>query len=224
MRSGRVEISGIHNKMNIRCSISGMGAIKAKLSKLQGDLRNPQIPMMEAAIQITAETQRNFEDGGRPEAWAPLGLMTLFIRAHRADGPKRTGENIPLSDTGRLKGSMVPFTSQEENAFGVATNVEYAGLMQNGGVSEAQDIPIAGYTRRMPVKGGAIARSMGENRLTKSGKDKRTGKIKDYILHLAGGKPIEPRPFFPRTLEELSDWGYQAKIKSIFWNFFQPDL
>ena len=115
-----------------------MGAIKAKLSKLQGDLRNPQIPMMEAAIQITAETQRNFEDGGRPEAWAPLGLMTLFIRAHRADGPKRTGENIPLSDTGRLKGSMVPFTSQAENAFGVSTNVEYAGLMQNGGVSEAQ--------------------------------------------------------------------------------------
>ena len=76
--------------MNLRVSIMGMGAIKAKLTKLASDLKNPQIPMMQSAIQVQEETFRNFEKGGRPEEWAPLSLLTLFIRANRADGPKRT--------------------------------------------------------------------------------------------------------------------------------------
>ena len=205
----------------LRVSISGMDKIKAKLAKLQGDLKNPQIPLYQAAVKVTEETQRNFKEGGRPEAWAPLSKISLFIRAHRADGPKRTGGTKPLSDTGRLKGSMNPFVGEDGKSFGITTNVEYAALMQNGGISDASVIPISSYVRKLPVN--SIGRSLGETRTRKSGKP-ATGRVRAYDLHLQGGATIAARPFFPRGLSELSAWGYSEKIKRIFSDFFNQDL
>ena len=208
--------------MNVRVTIVGMGAMRAKLSKLAGNLKDPRVPMMQSAIQVTEETFRNFVDGGRPEAWAPLSLMSLFIRAHRADGPKRTMADVPLSDTGRLKGSFVPFVGDDGMTFGVGTNVEYAALMQNGGVSEAQDIQIKGFTRRLRETQFEDF-TTGKIRKTKSGLQS-SGKVRDYVLHLPGGSEIPARPFFPSTLAELSSWGYQAKIKAIFAGYFNDEL
>ena len=212
--------------MNVSVSIIGMGKLKARLSKLKGDLRNPRVPMMQAAVQVTEETFRNFVDGGRPEAWAPLTMLTLFIKAHRADGPKRTGTDVPLSDSGRLKGSFIPFVGDDSSTFGTLTNVEYAGLMQNGGTTEAQDIQIKGFTRRLRE---SQFESFATGKLRRIKKDsggtrQSSGKVRDYVLHLAGGADIPARQFFPNTLAELSDWGYQAKIKGIFWNYFHQEF
>lgn len=211
--------------MNIRVTIKGMGAMKAKLTKLAGDLKNPQVPMMQAAVQVTEETQRNFEEGGRPEEWAPLSLMTLFIRAHRADGPRRSGEAIPLSDSGRLKGSFIPFVMDDGVTFGSATNVEYASFMQKGGITEEQDIPIKGFTRKLS-QSQFESFTTGKIRRVKTGSGSRisSGKVRDYVLHLTGGAEIPARAFFPRDLYELSSWGYQRKIKRIFWMYYNKDL
>ena len=97
--------------------------------------------------------------------------------------------------------------------------------MQHGGVTEASVIPISGYTRRLrenqftDFTRGAIGR-------IKKGKGSRmsSGKVRPYDLHLPGGATIPARPFFPRNLSELSAWGYQAKIKRIFAEYFKTDL
>ena len=210
--------------MNVRVSIIGMGALKAKLSKLAGELKNPKVPLMQSAVQITEETERNFEDGGRPEAWAPLSLMSLFIRAHRAGGPRRIGPAIPLSDTGRLKSSMLPFVGDDGTVFGVSSNVEYAALMQNGGITEAQDIQIKGFTRRLRESQFSDFAKGKINRIkTEKGSRMSSGKVRDYVLHLEGSE-VPARPFFPRDLNDLSSWGYQAKIKRIFWQYFNQGL
>jgi len=208
----------------LRVQIKGMAQLKAKLQKLKDDLQNPQVPLMQSAVQIQEETVRNFVEGGRPETWAPVSLMTLFIRAHRADGPKRTG-GLPLNDTGRLKNSFVPFVGGGGTGFGVGTNVEYASLMQNGGVSDEQDVEISGYTRRLRQNQFTDFTTGTRNRIkTDKGSRLSSGKVRAYTMHLEGGKEIPARPFFPRSISELSDWGYQAKIKSIFWNYFNKDL
>ena len=207
--------------MNLRVSIMGMGAIKAKLTKLASDLKNPQIPMMQSAIQVQEETFRNFEKGGRPEEWAPLSLLTLFIRANRADGPKRTGSNIPLSDSGRLKSSFMPFVDNSASAFGVSTNVEYAGMMQRGGISEAQDIEIKGVNRRLRE---SQFEDFATGRIRKVNGMQPKGKTRDYVMHLKGGAEIPARPFFPSDMDELNSWGYQVKIKRIFSEFFKQAL
>jgi phage gpG-like protein len=198
----------------LRVSFSGMKPIKMKLAKLAEDLENPKVPLMQSAVQITEETLRNFEAGGRPEAWAPLSLMSLFIRAHRADGPKRT-ESKPLQDTRRLMNSFVPWVGEDGRSFGVSTNVEYARPMQEGGLSEASTIAISGFRRRKS-KSAQNQKFFGDTGWTR--------KSKDYDLHLAGGAPIPARPFFPRNIGELNTWGYQAKIKRIFRGYFGKDL
>ena len=210
--------------MNVRVSIVGMGALKAKLTKLAGELNNPKVPLMQSAVQVTEETLRNFDDGGRPEAWAPLSLMSLFIRAHRADGPRRTGPAIPLSGIGRLRNSMLPFVGDDGSVFGVSTNVEYASLMQNGGVTEAQDIQIKGFTRRLRENQFSDFAKGKINRIkTEKGSRMSSGKVRDYTLHL-GGSEVPARPFFPRDLNDLSSWGYQAKIKKIFSDYFNGQV
>ena len=201
----------------LRVSVRGMAQLKAKLAKMQGVLNNPQIPLMKAAIQVQAETVRNFDEGGRPETWMPLSMMSLFIRAHRANDVKRRqdGNASHLSDSGRLRNSFIPFVSSGGGGFGVGTNVTYARLMQEGGVTEAQTIPISGFKRRK-AKAAQNQKYFGDTGWTK--------KSKDYDLHLSGGATIPARPFFPRSISELSAWGYQAKIKEIFANYFHGPL
>ena len=220
---GRILESVFYAVMGIalRVSIKGMAKLKAKLAKMKDVLNNPQVPLMQAAVQITGETQRNFDEGGRPEAWMPLSMMSLFIRAHRADGPQRTG-GTPLTDTGRLKSSFIPFTGSDGKSFGVGTNVEYARLMQEGGESDAQDIPISSFTRRLRENQFENF-STGKIRKTKAGK-LSSGRVRAYTLHLPGGATIPARPFFPRNLGELGEWGYQAKIKEIFQNYFNGPI
>ena len=202
--------------MNLKVSFSGMGPIKMKLAKLAGDLKNPQVPLLQSASEMYGETARNFADGGRPETWAPLSLMSLFIRAHRANNTKRTqeGRASHLSDSGRLKNSFVPWVGTDGMTFGVSTNVEYARLMQDGGISESSIIPITGFKRKK-AKEAQNQKYFGDTGYTK--------KSVDYDLHL-NGYVIPARPFFPRNLGELASWGYQAKIKRIFAEYFKTDL
>ncbi len=208
--------------MDIQFSVSGLSQFKARFAKWQGKIEDTRKPMMRAAIQVIEETFRNFADGGRPEKWAPLSLMTLFIRAHRADAPRRSGANVPLSDTGRLKGSFVPFVGTGDDTFGAKTNVKYAGLMQNGGTTEAQDIPIKGYTRRLSERQFKDFFTGRPRMIRKAdgGMRQSGGKVRDYVLHLKGGAAIPARPFFPRNKVELDSWGYSDKIRAVFDTYF----
>lgn len=194
--------------MRLLIALKGYSSVSKKLERMAAVVKKPSVPMQQSAIYLTQQALLAFEDQGKPEKWAPLSLMTLFIKAHRADRPKETNPMIG-SDTGRLKGSFIPVISDDMNQFGAATNVEYAGMMQDGGTTEPRDISIAFFTRKL--KAG-----------TKPKKKRSDGMqgVKPYVMHLKGGQKVPARPFFPEGIDELKSWGYHAQIKEIFRQYF----
>lgn len=191
--------------IKLSIAVKGYSAVSKRLEKLMAIAKRPSVPMRAAAVWLTGQTLQVFSEGGRPEKWEPLSLMTLFIRAHRAS-QKRTG-GTPMNDTGRLKGSFIPVVNEDGSSFGAATNVEYASLMQHGGLSKPNDVQIASFTRRKPTVGG---KSLSSSKVT----------VGDYIIHFKGGSLIPARPFFPEGIGQLRTWGYHEKIKKIFRLYF----
>lgn len=192
-------------------ALKGYSEASQKLEKLMSIAKHPLVPMRESAIWLTGQTIKVFSEGGRPEKWAPLSMMTLFIRQKREG--KKTDSAQPMNDTGRLKGSFIPVVSEDGNMFGASTNVEYSSLMQEGGQSEAHDVSIAAFTRRRSKR---QATDYSRGSLTKA-----TERVKAYLMHMKGGNIIPARPFFPDGIRELDAWGYHAKIKEIFALYFK---
>jgi phage gpG-like protein len=201
----------------IKLSIAVKGFSKAskKLEKAIGIVKRPSVPMREAAIWLVGQTIKVFDDQGRPEKWAPLSLMTLFIRAHRADSPKNPDGQIG-SDTGRLKGSFLPVVTDDESKFGASTNVEYASGFNGGDVTESRDVAISSFMRKRGARQGA---DYARGSLTKASE-----RVRAYVMHLKGGLPVPPRQFFPNGLGELESWGYLPKIREIFSQYFNQEL
>lgn len=198
----------------IRISIAAKGYSQAakKLEKVMAIALRPSVPAMKAAIWLTGQTIRVFAEGGRPEKWAPLSLMTLFVRVHRAEKPNKSPQ--VMSDTGRLKGSFIPVIEDDGVRFGASTNVEYAALMQSGGPSEPNEVQIASFTRRLRSR---QATAYAGGKLQKLGKQT----VRDYTIHFKGGGLVPARPFFPEGIAQLDAWGYHAKIKEIFAMYFR---
>lgn len=180
-------------------AVKGYSQAGRKLEKLAAIARRPSVPMRQAAVWIAGRTIQVFDEGGHPEKWAPLSLMTQFIRARRVASPRKSDK--PMNDSGRLRGSILPTVSEDGNQFGAFTNVEYAPLMQRGGVSTANDVEV-------------------RNRRGK-GKRRKAGSLATFILHMKGGHVIPPRPFFPDGMGELESWGYHDKIRQIFAEYFR---
>jgi phage gpG-like protein len=147
-------------------TLGNVDALKAYLGAI--------LPYKQAATVVTASVQRNFVAGGRPQKWEELSPLTRFIRAHRRG--KQNLNPVPLRDTGRLEGSVVPHAAVDAQGgtFGAKTNVSYARKMHEGGVTTASEVVIDTFIRN--------ART-GESR------------VRSYVMHLKGGKRIPARPF-----------------------------
>ncbi len=141
---------------------------------------------------MAGETFRIFQSATNVDGpWEPLSKVTLFIRAHRANSPRKS--STPGSDTGRLKGSFTPQSRPDGTEFGAGTNVSYAQRFNDGGPSDADVVAIAGF-RRSNMKHKTV----------------------DYLMHMKGGNPVPARQFFPKGMPELQAWGYTDKIREIF--------
>lgn len=209
----------------------GFTKANKRLKQVMDLAKKPLVPAKQSAIWLCAQTFIAFHDGGRPSKWAPLSLISRFIRAHRADGPKSENPMVG-TDTGRLKGSFVPVMTEDGDRFGSSTNVEYAATLQEGGRSKANVVRIAGFTRRAP--GASMGLVGGRKKFTKTSYtinddgtigSKKSGsgasvKVKDYEIHFKGGSLIPARPYFPTNMSQLKEWGYFDKIREIFRDHF----
>ena len=211
-------------QVSIDLTLSGANETIARLAALREKCDRHDAPSMEAASWMAGQTLRAFREGGRPEKWAPLSLMTMFIRAHRVQSPHAGSQ--PLRDSGRLEGSMSVFSRDQGREFGVSTNVDYATTMQRGGLTTENVVRILNFRRRNPhVMTGGEAKSASGVRSRKLRRQVRASMTEihksEYELHLNGGAAIPARPFFPETIPELQNWGYLAAITRIFEKYFR---
>lgn len=169
--------------------VDGFVKCRGGIEALKAYLAAQSQPLKEAATIVTASVMKNFRDGGRPRQWQGLSVLSYFIRAHRQG--KANTRPFTLVDTGRLRDSIVPHISQDSNGgtFGAKTNVVYAKKMHQGGVTTASTVMIEHFQRR-----------------TKNG----TSRVRSYMMHLKGGKPIPARPFMMLQTQD------KPVIKQIF--------
>ena len=162
-------------------TLGNLDALKAYLGSV--------LPYKQAATVVTGSVMRNFAAGGRPQKWEELSILTRFIRAHRRG--KQNRDSVPLRDTSRLVGSIVPHASVDATGgtFGAKTNVSYARKMHEGGTTTASTVVIEAFRRN-----------------TKTG----SSRVRSYVMHLKGGKRIPARPFM---MLQASD---QVILKQIF--------
>ncbi len=60
-------------------------------------LKGKKLPMKRIAVIGSRSVNRNFQEGGRPEKWAPLAPSTIERQGRGGPGAQ------PLQDTGALK-------------------------------------------------------------------------------------------------------------------------
>lgn len=103
------------------------------LLKVARKLDKTKAALTQAGLYMLGSIDKNFQQEGRPNKWAPLSKMTKALR--RGSAPFRI-----LQNTGRLKSSIAYQVSQGQVKIG--TNVEYASLMQHGGrTKEGHKVP-----------------------------------------------------------------------------------
>lgn len=104
------------------------------LIEIEKKLDRPSVLLKKASIYMERSVDKNFRAEGRPSKWEPLAPLTKALRR---------GKTFRiLQDTGRLKGSISHKVFKNHAVVG--TNVEYAQLMQEGGISTAQTITRGG--------------------------------------------------------------------------------
>lgn len=73
----------------------GLPVLREELTGLAGQLGSPETSLRLIAPEVGADIRKNFESGGRPEAWPDI---TAASRAQRKQNPS----SGPLIDTGSL--------------------------------------------------------------------------------------------------------------------------
>ena len=203
--------------------VEGLPEVMAELDHLGVNISRAKVPAMQSALFMQQEVLRGFDREGLIEDWVPLAPMTRFIRAHSRK-TKRTSNAEPkiLQDTGLLKNSIIPFADSDAAFFGIQTNLEYAPLVQFGGIGEANEVKIIGFKRRKP---GATAYGVQRNVWDKKknrmvdrgpGREEMTKRSKDYILHIAAGHFIPPRPFMPRDNADIQFLEWPDEFGNIY--------
>ncbi len=179
------------------------------LGRLAAAFKNPSPAGKAAAEWIAGQTMRTFDTGGHGGEWQPLSRLTLFIRYHRANMPRKSDK--PMSDTGRLKGSFTWACSDDGKQVMVGTNVEYAPAMQEGGPSPESSVTIGKFSRRRP--GSKIGYVMGRKRYTGGG----PVTVRAYVMTIHAGHNVPARPFFPPAgVSGLRDWNYLDPLRQIY--------
>lgn len=180
---------------------AGEGFLKAiqRLEKLGANLDNRKLPFLKAAIYLQGSVLKNFRAQGRPNSWAPLAPLTLALRRSGRGG----GSPRILQDTGRLMNSILPWTA--DDSFGVGTNVSYARLMQEGGMSEPSELTIPEHVRH-------ITQAFG-----KALKSPVIAHVREYVMKI-GAHRVPARPFLVIQQEDAS------VIANIFRGYIQDLL
>ena len=196
--------------LRLSLTTSGFSSASKALGGAAALAKNPSPPAKAAAEWLAGKTIQVFALGGHGGEWAPISKMTSFLRKYRSQAPRNGG--LPGSDTGRLKGSFLPFVDADGGQFGAGTNVEYAEAFQEGGPSKANTVLIGQYTRRAP--GARNAQAIAYSR----GKLQRAAKVvvHPFFMHLKGGALYPERKFFPDGVDGLASWGYLDKVREIF--------
>lgn len=114
----------------------GFEKISAELEDLLYRVQNPGTEIMGHMAEYMVRSTRQRIDSGRRvdpdgEPWPSLSYTTISIRRNRGYGYKVTD---PLRQFGVLKRS-IEVGQVSNNDFEVGTNLEYAELLQEGGVT-----------------------------------------------------------------------------------------
>lgn len=170
---------------------TGFKELADNIGVLKAYMANSIIPYQRAAALVTGSVQRNFVEGGRPKKWKELSLLSYFVRSHRYGKQNKTP--LTLVDTGRLRDSIVPHfaTTSEGGEFGAKTNVSYARLQNDGGVSTPSQAVIKSFTRKAPKSSGRV-------------------RVRGYVMNIKGGHHIPARPFMLLQAED------RTRIRSVF--------
>ena len=97
--------------------------------------------MKQSALLMWTSVQKNFDEQGRPDKWQEHGPLTQLIRGKDAK---------ILEDTGALRQGIMMYVNEEQGHFGLYESgpaVEYADLMQNGGLSPCGEVTIPKQTK-----------------------------------------------------------------------------
>lgn len=198
--------------IGISYDIKGIKELTGNIETLKDYIATNILPFKEAASLVTGSVARNFVDEGRPKKWEKLSPITLFIRKYRAG--KKNALALKLQDSGRLKNSFVPHAEQFVNygEFGASTNVDYAKVLHNGGVSEPNTVEIGSFVRKAPhvlKEGQSIPTWAFKKRNSMSG----MVRVAAYTMKLKGGATIPARPFMmvqepdkPLLKQVFVDW------------------
>lgn len=117
----------------IEFTIQPRSRIKKFFDRVIKRLDNPDTPLKKASLVMLRSIDRNFREEGRPVKWATLSPLTKALRRGSFGGTHKI-----LQDTGRLKASISAKIFKDYAKVG--TNLEYARLMQKGGMSKAQTV------------------------------------------------------------------------------------
>lgn len=94
--SGGLNVRSINRGMVPTLTFSpSLGIAAARIDRLGLDIRSFREPIMRSIRQVMVPSiRKNFEEGGRPEAWEPLSDVTLEARSRTGNGEQtliRTG-------------------------------------------------------------------------------------------------------------------------------------
>lgn len=114
-----------------RMSVKFSGDLEKRFKVLKRRAQSAEPAFRRFGVDMLRSTDRNFVMQGRRDAavgvWAPLSPTTI-ARRRKGSG---AGSPLILQDTGRLRGSITFQASSRH--LEVGTNVEYAGMHQQGG-------------------------------------------------------------------------------------------
>jgi phage gpG-like protein len=103
LRADQGITAGMLAPMGITITFSPtVGLSAARIDKLGMDIRSFREPLKRAVQQVIAPSfRKNFDEGGRPDAWEPLSASTLEIRQRQGFSGVQ-----PLIKTGLLRRTM----------------------------------------------------------------------------------------------------------------------
>jgi phage gpG-like protein len=175
-----------------------MGISAAQIDKLGIDIRSFREPLKRAIQQVMAPSfRKNFDVGGRPDAWEPLSDATISMR----ESMDRTGSDTPLNLTGLLKKTI-----QQLNIWTITTTT-----------ATIRDLPDKiwyGKVHQAGSEGSGGSISM-KSRLKQAGGDAKAAMHSlddDIIAAMREGKKVAPKggakaiPARPFVVVQEDDW------------------
>lgn len=211
---GKLRTTTLGSNADLGITLDSTIAITAaKIDKLGLDIRSFREPLKRAIQEVVAPSlMRNFDEGGRPEAWDPLSEATLQIRAKAGIG----GSQI-LVRSGLLKRTMGQLNIWDINTKSailkaLPEKIWYGAIQDQGysGSSMANLISKLGHKgalqaiqdRQLDILGSA---TLGRTTGAKQQKGKRTLRVAEVSQTMAHEAATIPQRQFIMFQDEDED-------------------